>query len=296
MITARAWLLLATLGLIWGGTFFLTEILLFEMKPFQIVFHRVSIAAIVMLGFITYLGKKLPRDIKSWFALAIMGLLNNAIPFSAIVFGQQYISGGLASILNATTAFFGIMLSGIFLKDEAITLPRLMGTLIGIGGIAVVMGLENLTQLSLTNIGQYLIILASISYGFAVVWGKLNIKNMPFEVIVTGMLMTSSVWMFLLSVIFEGPPFAILSIQSSVAILTFSILCTAIAYLLYFRILSESGAGNLSLVTIIIPPISLLLDAVFLSKLITTQQAIGFVIIALGLLVLSGKIKIFYRE
>ena len=290
-MSPRTWLLIMLLGLIWGGTFFLSEILLLEMTPFQIVFHRVSIAAIIMVIYITWRGKRLPRDKRSWFALAIMGLLNNAIPFSAIVFGQQYITGGLAAILNSTTALFGVMLAGLFFKDERLTFRRLIGVIMGILGVAIIIGMNVLSHLSLTSIGQLLIIVSSISYAFAGIWGRLQVKNLGVEVTATGMLISSSVWMLILATMVEGFPLEALSLRSTAAILTFSVVCTAIAYLLYFAILSAAGAANLTLVTIIIPPFALMLDAFALGEWVTGQQLLGFAIIASGLLVISGKLK-----
>ena len=278
------------LGLIWGGTFFLSEILLLELSPFQIVFHRVSIAALVMVLYITFKGIALPQDGRTWLALAVMGLLNNAIPFSAIVFGQQYITGGMASILNSTTAFFGVMLSGIFLKEEAITMPKVIGVMMGILGVIIIMGFDTLSSLSLTNIGQILIIVSSISYAFASIWGKFQVKNLGVEVTATGMLITSSVWMFILATLIEGLPFETLSMRSTLSLLTFAILCTSVAYLLYFAILKQAGAANLTLVTIIIPPFALILDAVALGEMVSLQELIGFAVISLGLLVISGKL------
>ena len=290
-MSPRTWLLMMLLGLIWGGTFFLSEILLLEMTPFQIVFHRVSIAAVIMLIYITLRGKRLPRDRHSWFALAIMGLLNNAIPFSAIVFGQQYITGGLAAILNSTTAFFGVILAGVFFQDERLTLRRLLGVIMGILGVAIIIGIDALSNLSLTSIGQLLIIVSSISYAFAGIWGRLQVKNLGVEITATGMLISSSVWMLILATLVEGFPLEILSLRSTAAILTFSIVCTVIAYLLYFAILSAAGAANLTLVTIIIPPFALMLDAFALGEWVTGQQLLGFAIIASGLLMISGKLN-----
>ena len=271
-MTPRTWLLMLLLGLIWGGTFFLSEILLLELSPFQIVFHRVSIAALVMVFYITIKGIALPKDGRIWLALAVMGLLNNAIPFSAIVFGQQYITGGMASILNSTTAFFGVMLSGIFLKEEAITMPKVIGVIMGILGVIIIMGFDTLSSLSLTNIGQILIIVSSISYAFASIWGKFQVKNLGVEVTATGMLITSSVWMFILATMVEGLPFEALSMRSTLSLLTFAILCTSVAYLLYFAILKQAGAANLTLVTIIIPPFALILDAVALGEMVSLKN------------------------
>ena len=293
-MTPHTWLLMLTLGLIWGGTFFLSEILLLELSPFQIVFHRVSIAALIMVLYLKIKGIALPKDGQTWAALAVMGLLNNAIPFSAIVFGQQYITGGMASILNSTTAFFGVMLSGLILKEEAITAQKFIGVIMGILGVAMIMGFDTLSSLSLPNIGQILIIVSSISYAFAGIWGKFQVKNLGVEVTATGMLITSSVWMFILSTTVEGLPFEALSMRSALSILTFAILCTAVAYLLYFAILKQAGAANLTLVTIIIPPFALILDAVALGEMVSLQEILGFLVISMGLLVISGKLRFKY--
>ena len=277
-----------------GRYFFLSEILLLELSPFQIVFHRVSIAALIMVLYLKIKGIALPKDGRTWAALAVMGLLNNAIPFSAIVFGQQYITGGMASILNSTTAFFGVMLSGLILKEEAITAPKFIGVIMGILGVVIIMGFDTLSSLSLTNIGQILIIVSSISYAFAGIWGKFQVKNLGVEVTATGMLITSSVWMFILSTTVEGLPFEALSMRSALSILTFAILCTAVAYLLYFAILKQAGAANLTLVTIIIPPFALILDAVALGEMVSLQEILGFLVISMGLLVISGKLRFKY--
>ena len=291
MMSARAWVLLMVLAFIWGGTFFLTEILLTEMRPFQIVFHRVALAAIVMYAYIKLKGLSLPLDLKNWAVWGVMGVLNNALPFSAIVFGQQYITAGLASILNAATAFFGVIIAAIILSDERITIPKLTGVILGIIGVAIIIGVENLAQLSLTNIGQYLIILAAISYALAGVWGRLFINNTSVEVTVTGMLISSSVFMLILAFAIEGNPVEIISTQSILATIAFAIICTNIAYLLYFNILAEAGASNLMLVTIIIPAFAIILDAIFFGEFISNTDLIGFAIIAVGLLVISGRIK-----
>lgn len=289
-MTPRVWTLLFSLSFIWGGTFFLTEVLLHEMRPFQIVFHRVSIAAVTMVVILRVMGKRLPRDARSWMALGVMGLLNNAIPFSAIVFGQQYITGGLAAILNSTTAFFGVVLSGLLLSDERITAAKFTGVVLGVAGVSIVMGVDTLMQLSLTSIGQLLIILASLSYALASIWGKLQVRNMGVEVTATGMLIASSVWMFILATAIEGVPFTALSVKAGVSMATMAVVCTSLAYLLYFRILAAAGAGNLMLVTIIIPPFTLILNAFALGEMVTLQALLGFGVIAAGLLVISGKI------
>jgi drug/metabolite transporter (DMT)-like permease len=284
--------MLLALAFAWGGSFFLTEIMLLEMSPFQIVFHRVGIAALFMYAFIRFRGKTLPKSIKAWAVFAVMGLLNNAIPFSAIVYGQQYITAGLASILNSTTAFFGVIVSAMILSEEHITLPKLTGVTLGMIGVVVIIGVEALLQLSLSNIGQYLIIVSSISYALASVWGRLYVRGLGVAVTATGMLITSTFWMFVLSMVAEGFPIEILSLRSISAAFTLAILCTCVAYLLYFAILAEAGASNLMLVTIIIPAFALILDALFLGEWVSGMDMIGFAIIAIGLLIIAERLKL----
>ena len=291
-MSTRAWIMLFALALSWGMTFFLVEILLDEMTPFQIIFHRVGLAAIAMLIFIRLRGKKLPCDAKSWFALAVMGFFNNALPFSAIAYAQVYITGGLASILNTTTALFGVIVSGLLLKDERTTLAKFVGVGIGITGVVIIMGFEHLAQLSLANIGQMLMILAAISYALSGVWGKLKLGGTDPEITATGMLIGSTVIMFVITTATEGLPFVALSGGAIAAIITSAVLCTGVAYILYFSILAEAGASNVMLVTIMIPPIALTLDAVGLGEWVSIQELIGFIVISAGLLVISGKIKL----
>ena len=291
-MSGTAWFLLFALGFVWGGTFFCTEILLLTMSPFHIVFFRVSIASLAMLAFIHARGERLPTDGASWLRFGIMGLFNNAIPFSCIVFGQQYITAGLASILNSSTAFIAVIMGGLVLSDERITVPRLVGTFLGVAGVAVTIGVGHLSTLSLASIGQILIIMAAVSYSIASIYGRLQVGGHGVGVSATGMLIASSAWMLVLATLVEGVPVPPLDIPSILAMLAFAIPCTSLAYILYFAILKRAGAANTMLVTIIIPPFALLLDALAIGEFVSPREIAGFLIIALGLLILSGKIPL----
>ena len=218
-----------------------------------------------------------------------MGLFNNAIPFSCIVFGQQYITGGLASILNSSTAFIAVIMGGIALSDERITFPRVAGTLLGVAGVSITIGIGHLSSLSLTSVGQLLIIAAAASYSIASIYGRLKLQEHGAEVSATGMLVTSTAWMLPLSLWIEGVPAPATDTASLLALLAFAVPCTALAYLLYFGLLRRAGAANTMLVTIVIPPFALLLDALAIGEFVGPRELAGFLVIALGLLVLSGK-------
>ncbi len=291
-MTRTSWILLFSLGSIWGGTFFCTEILLLTMTPFHIVFFRVSLGALAMLVFIHLRGQRLPTNWQNWRWFLMMGFFNNAFPFTCIVFGQQYITGGLASILNSFTAFIAVVTGAIFLSDERITWPRTIGTMLGVAGVAVTMGLDHLMQLSLTSIGQFLVLLSTISYAIASVLGRLQMGRTSVEVSTTGMLICSSGWMLVFSLMVEGVPVMAMDTTSILAILAYAIPFTSVAYLLYFNLLRRAGAANTMLVTIIVPVSALLLDAFALGEVISMREVIGFGIIAIGLLILSGRVPV----
>jgi drug/metabolite transporter (DMT)-like permease len=291
-MSTQAWLLLFGLGFVWGGTFYFTEVLLLSMTPFHIVFFRVGIAALVMLAYIHFRGKRLPLDPASLRQFAIMGFFNNALPFSCIVFGQQYITAGLASILNSFTAFVTVMAAGMLMKDELITTPRMVGTILGVIGVAVTMGIDHLSSLSLASVGQILILIATASYAIASMYGRLRVNNHGIEVSATGMLISSTLWMLIISLLVEGVPVIAQDTSSILALLAIAIPCTSLAYLLYFALLKLAGASNTMLVTIIIPVFALVIDAFILGEVISIREMTGFLIIAIGLLILSGKIPI----
>ena len=295
-MSSQAWLLLFSLGALWGGTFYYTEIMLLAMTPLHIVFFRITIAAGFMLAFIHLRGKRLPTDAASIRQFALMGLFNNALPFSLITFGQQYITAGLASILNAFTAFVTVIAAGLILSDERITAPRLIGTALGVFGVAVAMGLDNLSTLSLTSLGQFMVLGATFCYAIASMFARLQMSKHDVEVSATGMLCAASVWIFIIAFSVEGMPQLALNSTSFFAILALAIPCTCVGYMLYFMLLKRAGAGNTMLVTIIIPVFALMLDAIILNEAMRVREVTGFAIISIGLLILSGKLPLFRKQ
>ena len=295
-MSSQAWLLLFTLGFIWGGTFYFTEIMLLAMTPLHIVFFRVTIAATFMLAFIYLRGKRLPTDTASIRQFAVMGLFNNALPFSLITLGQQYITAGLASILNAFTAFVTVIVAGLILSDERITAPRLIGTALGVSGVAVSMGIDNLSTLSLTSLGQFMVLGATCCYAVASMFARLQMSKLDAEVSATGMLCAASVWILIISLIFEGTPQLAMNTAPILAILALAIPCTSVAYIVYFMLVKRAGAGNTMLVTIIIPAIALMLDSIILNEALRPREVAGFFIISIGLLILSGRLPLFKRR
>jgi len=283
-------LLLLGLATVWGGSFFFAEIALREVPPLTIALHRVLWAVPALFLVVLYQAVKIPRSMRAWSCYLVMGALNNAIPFSLIFWGQTNIGSGLASILNSTTAFFGVIVAGIFLVDEPLTRRKIIGALFGVFGVAAIMGLDALTSFDLRNLAQLAILGATLSYAFAGVWGKRFLADYPPVMNAFGMLVGSTLLMIPVAFISDGAPVLSLSTEVWASLISVAILSTAVAYLLYFKILARAGAANLMLVALLIPPIAVGLSVTILGEKMANDALLGFGLIAIGLLVSDGRL------
>ncbi len=292
------WVLLLALSVLWGGSFFFVEVALNELSTLTLVFFRVAIAALVLWSVVFVFKIPKPGSLSAWMALLIMGVLNNVIPFSLIVWGQQSISSGLASILNATTPLFGVLIAGILLTDERLTTPKIVGVVFGFVGTAYMLGIGALQEIGDSLIPQLAVIGAAISYGFAGVFGR-RFKAMGVHPITTAAgQVTGSALLLLPITLIIDQPFSQSFPSSSVwlSMMGLAVFSTALAYILYFQILSSAGAVNLLLVTFLIPVSAILLGYVFLGERLFTQHFIGMGLIGLGLLVIDGRALRFIKK
>ena len=220
-----------------------------------------------------------------------MVLLNNIIPFTLIAWGQQTISGGLAAILNSNTAFAAVFIAAIFIPSEPLDARRVIGTLIGIIGVILVIGMDALTEITLASLSQIAILLATISYALGSVWGKTRLSSYKPLDIACATLLVGSVIVAPIMVLADGiPDLEAFEWKFITILIGLSIAGTAFAYVIYYRILELAGASSLMLVTIIVPIFAVSIDAIILSKWISAQTLGGFVIISLGLSLIDGRI------
>lgn len=278
-----AWLMLLALALVWSASFFFVEVLLPTTATSTIVFNRVLLAAIAMTMLAYWQGKRLPTNRRSIGLLMLMGLTNAVLPYCAIVWGQQFITGGLAAILNSNTAFAGIILSGIFFVDEKMSWRKLLGVCLGIGGVVVTIGVNELTQLSATSLGQYAIIFASLCYAVSTVVTRKWITGVDHTMSVVIMFWGATLWMGGILWAIGGTPFFTPSPTNIACIFGIAVLSTSFAYLLYFALIEKAGAGSTVMVTILIPPLTIALNGLALQEPVTLQQLLGFGLIAVGL-------------
>ncbi|ADM08369.1 hypothetical protein PB2503_01452 [Parvularcula bermudensis HTCC2503] len=287
-----AFLLLLFLSLLWGGSFFFVEVALTAFSPLTIVALRVSLAAVILWLWVVLRRMPVPRSAGIWAAFAVMGVANNAIPFILIVWGQTTISSGLAAVLNATTPFFTILLAGLLLPDERLTLRKLLGVAVGLSGVAVMIGPTALQGLGGALWGQIAILGGTFSYACASVFGR-RFAAMGVRPTVTaaGQVTMSSLLLLPLALKVDGsfgqsvpgwgPVLSIIGIAS---------LSTALAFIIYFHLLSTVGATNLVLVTFLIPISAIILGLLFLGEALTAPQIMGMAIIGIGLSLIDGRL------
>jgi drug/metabolite transporter (DMT)-like permease len=284
------WAELALLALIWGASFFSIAVALREMGPLTAVWHRVFWAALILWVVAAARGLRPPRDLTLWRDFAAMGLLNNVIPFSLMAWGQTRIETGLVAIFNAATAIFGALVAAALLREERLTRRRALGIGLGFAGVVLMIGVEALDGLDMRSVAQGAVALGALSYAFASVWAKVRLRGVPPVLAAAGMLSCSAGFAAPLAWAAEGAPRLDLSWSSWAAIVWFAGLGTAAAYLLYYRILARAGAADLMLVTLLIPPLSIALGAGFLGERFGPEAALGFALLAAGLIVIDGRL------
>jgi drug/metabolite transporter (DMT)-like permease len=291
-MTRAEWAMLLALSLLWGGSFFFTGVALRELPPLTLVLLRVGLAALILNLALPALGLRMPRDRRTWAAFFGMGLLNNALPFGLIVWGQTHIASGLASILNATTPLATVLVAHVLTADEKMTGNRLAGVIVGLLGVVVMIGPEVLQGFGVNVAAQLACLAAALSYAFAGVFGR-RFKRLGVAPMITatGQVIASTVILLPVALVVEQPwALAMPSLPVWGAIAGIALLSTALGYVIYFRILASAGATNLLLVTFLIPVSAILLGSLVLGERLDAKHFAGMALIGAGLLAIDGRV------
>jgi len=295
-MTPRSWLDMGLLSFLWGMSFLFYDMALDGLSPLAIVFGRCGIAALFLLIMLRATRAQLPREPRLWAALIVMGLLNNALPFFLIVSGQSQpgFHGGMSSIFNSTVPLFTVIIAQFFLADEKITAPKIAGILLGMTGVTVMMARDAFSGDGGLLIGGSFVLMAAFSYGVAGVWAR-RFAGVPPMQIAAGQQISATAWLVLPVFLLDKPwtYSASVPVSSWLAIAGLGVFATALAYVLFFRILRTAGATNVSLVTLLIPVWAIFFNATIRQgtlavwETITLAQWVGMGLIALGLAVLN---------
>jgi len=289
-MSGTEWSLLLFLAFLWGGSFFTAKVAGLEIPPLTLVLLRVAIAAGALLIVCRLKGIDLALPPRLMGDFAVMGLLNNVVPFTLIFWAQLSIDSGLTSILNATTPISTLVLAHLLLKDEKLTRGRMAGVLIGVGGAVAMIGPDLLQGLGRDALAQLACLLATVSYAFAGIWGR-RFRDVPPLLTATGQLTASTAILLPVALLFDRPwELAAPSMGAWAAVLALALICTSAPYVVYFRLLATAGAGNLLLVTMLVPAGAILLGAAFLDEVLLARQWLGLGLIVLGLLVIDGRL------
>lgn len=291
-MTAREWGLLALLSLLWGGSFFLIGVAIKELPPLTLVTLRVGLAAALLWASAPFLGVALPRSAKAVATVAVLGFGNCALPFALIAWGQTHLPSGLASILNAATPLFSVLAAHVLTAEEKLSGLKVFGTVAGLTGVAWLIGPDLLTGAGANLWAELAVLAAALAYALSAIFGRrvraLGLR--PVDV-ATGQLTAATLYLAPLALVIDRSWTLLAPSAATIAaVLAIAAFSTALAYVVYFRILAGAGATNVLLVTLLVPATSVVLGALFLHERLAGRQFLGFALIALGLAFIDGRL------
>lgn len=286
------WLTLIALALIWGAAFLFISVAVREVEPLTYVWLRLTMAAAAMWLFLWWRNESagLPRQV--WGSILVLALFNNAIPFVLFGWGQTHIASGLAAILNATTPIWGVVVAHLLTHDEKLSGRKLGGVILGFAGVTVMIGPALLGSLGDNVLAQLACVSAALCYAFAGVWAR-RFRGMGLSPIsvTTGQLTAGALVMLPLAMLIDRPWLdALPSLTAIGAIVALAVVCSAFAYILYFRLIDRAGATNALLVTLLVPPVAIFLGSLVLHEVIEPRDFAGLALIALGLAAIDGRL------
>ena len=294
-IDARDWSLLGVLSILWGGSFFFNGLILKELPPLTVVFLRVAIAALILLPLLSAYRIRLPQGVSGWTPFVAIAFFNNVLPFSLIVTGQTYVASGLASILNATTPLFTVMVMAVA-GEEQLSARRIAGVVVGLIGVAVLRG-EVVGFQSGQGIGILLCLGGAVSYGVSALLARRLPANSPPLGTATFQMLASTAMMAVVAASVEQPwSLPMPGVSTWLAVIGLAALSTALAYIVFFQIVRRSGATNVMLVTLLIPVTAILLGYLVLGESLSVRELTGSAVIGSALLLIDGRVVALLRR
>lgn len=290
------WLMLITLSILWGGSFFFNEIALRGLPPLVVVWGRVGVGCLALMAIIASSRMDVRPHLARWKDFLVMGILNTAVPFSLIVWGQQHIDSGLASIINATTPAFTILFANFLTNDERASVRKFAGAAIGMGGVATLIGTDALSGFGNHILGQAAVMGAAMSYALSAIYGR-RLFGVPSLVTACGQLTASTLVMAPAVLLIAKPwelPMPGLHVLG--AVVGLGLICSALAYILFFRILATAGATNVQLVTLLIPFSAFTLGVLVLNEPFSWRLVVGMLIVSTAALLIDGRFKLRRRQ
>lgn len=291
-MTLTDWMLLFLLSLLWGGSFFFAAVAVRELPPLVVVALRTAIAALALGLFLKLRGEAWPFARRTVPAFVVMGGLNNLLPFTLLFWAQTLIPSGLASILNATTPIFSIIVAHFLLADERMAAHKALGIAFGFAGVAVLLGGSVLTGAGFATLGMLGCLAAALCYGLAGVYGRrFRAMQLSATQVAFGQLAATALMSAPLACAVAAPwRLPVPDAATLGAVLALALVSTAFAYVIFFRLLASAGAVNTALVTLLVPVSAILLGRLILGEELAPRQYAGMALIGVGLFAIDGRV------
>jgi drug/metabolite transporter (DMT)-like permease len=287
---AREWGFLIVGSMLWGSAYFFNAVAIAELPHLTILALRLAFAVSVLMPLTLLLGLGFPRRLPDLAPFFVMTLFSNVVPYLLVLRGQTGTSGGLAAILGATTPLFTMVLAHIWTADERLHAHRLAGVLVGIGGVAVVVGPDVWRGWSASLEAKLALLSASILYAVGSIYAKRLIHHPP--IVLANTQMTCGLIVTLPLALLIDLPWAQPQPSPAAlgAVMGVGVLGSALAAIAYFQVFTRAGASNAMLTALLVPVTPILLGGLFLGEQLTLREALGFVVIAAALLIIDGRI------
>jgi drug/metabolite transporter (DMT)-like permease len=285
------WLLF--LAALWGPSFLFIKVAVTEIPPLTLVVGRVGLAGIALFLILRAQGRNLMPWGQIWAHLAVVAVVQNALPFVLFSWGEQYIDSGLAAILNGTTPLFTLMLAHFFTTDDRLTPTKAVGTVIGFGGLLILIGPSLLAGVQATAWGLLAVTIASASYGVAIVYSRRHLRGLPSLVGPTTQLLLAALFMMPLALLFERPfELPIPAWPALGSLFALSIFGTATAFVIYYYLIERVSATYVSMVTYLVPIFGVILGILILDEQLGWNAYLGCALILLGVMIVNGLLRV----
>lgn len=284
-------LLLIVLATVWGPSFLFIKVAIVEIEPITLAALRIGIAALLLNLYVIPIRKTFVKDWKFWKHVTIAGFFAQALPFILINWGEQYIDSALASILNGLTPIFTLLIANFAISEDKMTTPKVIGTVLGFIGLIILISPTFKGGISGSAMGVLAVSIAAVSYGIALVYNRIHLKNAPPLSAPASQLLMTSIYLIPLAWFVERPNLGVVSMEAYGAVLFLAAFGTALAFVIYFILLDRTSASYVSQVTYLMPIFGVILGALFLDESIYMEAIIGGAIILLGVLIINKSIK-----
>ncbi|MEO9965889.1 MAG: DMT family transporter [Reichenbachiella sp.] len=286
-------LLLLLLATLWGPSFLFIKIAVIEISPITLAALRIGLAALVLHAYLFMKGYEFNRSWKFWQHVTVAGFFAHALPFALINWGEQYIDSSIASILNGLTPLCTVLIANFAIADERMTPEKIIGTVLGFIGLFVLVSPNLVSGVSASIWGILAVAVAALSYGVALVYSRIHLMKEKPLYAPSSQLLVSSIYLIPFALAVEGPVlWGTLSWDAIWSLVILGVFGTALAFVIYYRILATATASYLSLVTYLMPIYGVALGILFLDEVLAVEAIVGACLIVLGIMIANKTISI----